>query len=143
MSDPTPPPNYGQEPPHHASPPYGGPGAHPAALTAEEITWGGAAHWSALVASLLGGLSLLGPLVVLLVKGGGSAYVRRQSVESLNFQLSMLIYAIIAFLLIFVLVGLLLLPLVLLAWLVFTILGTVRASGGEEYHYPLTIRMVS
>jgi uncharacterized Tic20 family protein len=63
-------------------------------------------------------------------------------VESLNFQLSILIYAAVSFMLIFVLVGVVLLPIVGLVWLVFTIIGSVRASKGEDYRYPVTLRMV-
>jgi uncharacterized Tic20 family protein len=136
------PPAYGQQPPQYAGPQYAGPPQHPAGPTSEEITWGAAAHWSALVASIIA-LAFLGPLIVMLTKGNESPYVRRQAVESLNFQLSMLIYGIVSFVLIFVLVGLVLLPIVGVVWLVFTIIGAVRAAKGEEYHYPLTIRMVS
>jgi uncharacterized Tic20 family protein len=132
------PPAYGQQPP----PQYAGPPQRPAGLTSEEVTWGAAAHWSALVASIIA-LAFLGPLIVMLTKGNESPYVRRQAVESLNFQLSMLIYGIVSFVLVFVLVGLVLLPIVGLVWLVFTIIGSVRAAKGEEYRYPLTIRMVS
>ena len=109
----------------------------------EERTWAGAAHWSALVAALLGGLSFLGPLLVLLIQGNKSPYVRRHAVESLNFQLSLLIYALVSAVLILVLVGLFLLVVVGLMWLIFPILATIKAANGEEYRYPLTIRMVS
>ena len=34
------------------------------------------------------------------------------------------------------------LPLVGLAWLVFTVIGAVRASSGEDYRYPFSLRMV-
>ena len=114
----------------------------PPDLTPEERTWGGAAHWSALVGMVVA-MAFLGPLVVLLVKGNESAWVRRQAVESLNFQLSILIYAVISGALVLVLVGLVLLPLVGLMWLVLTVVGSVRAAAGEDYRYPLTIRMVS
>ena len=58
------PPSYGAPPPHGqppqtqrpAAPAYGGPPPpppqYPGGLTPEEITWGCAAHWSALVASV-------------------------------------------------------------------------------------------
>src|SRR6478609_3010172 len=126
-------PTYGQPPTYGPPPTYGGQPMYqqpvnPGGLTNEEITWGSAAHWSA--------LAFLGPLIVMLTKGNQSAYVRRQSVESLNFQLSILIYGIVSFILLFVLVGFVLLPIVGLMWLVFTIIGAVRASRGEEYHYP-------
>ena len=140
-----PPPAYGGQPPAYGGgqpPTYGGPPQQYGAPTPDEITWGCAAHWSALVASIVA-LAFLGPLIVMLTKGNQSAYVRRQSVESLNFQLSILIYGIVSFILLFVLVGFILLPIVGIMWLVFTIIGAVRASRGEEYRYPVTIRMVS
>lgn len=115
---------------------------HPSGLTPDERTWGGAAHWSALVAAFVA-LAFLGPLLVLLLKGPSSPYVRRQAVESLNFQLSMLIYATVSAVLVLVLVGFVLLAVVGVLWLVFTILGSVRSADGGEYRYPLTIRMVS
>lgn len=143
MSEPMQPPQGG-EPPYGGQPPappaYGAPAPH--GPTPDELTWGGAAHWSALVASVVA-LAFLGPLIIMLTKGNESAYVRRQAVESLNFQLSILIYGVVSFVLVFVLVGFLLLPIVGLMWLVFTIVGSVRAARGEEYRYPLTIRMVS
>ncbi len=108
----------------------------------EERTWGSAAHWSAFVAAFVA-LAFLGPLLVLLLKGNESAYVRRQAVESLNFQISMLIYAVVSGVLVLVLVGLLLLVVVGLAWVVFTLIGTIRSTNGEEYRYPLTLRLVS
>ena len=121
------------------------------APTGDDRTWGGAAHWSALVGAFVA-LAFLGPLLVLLVKGE-SPWVRRQAVESLNFQLSMLIYgfvgAILAAVFVFATLGfgaLLVLPVALAFgawWLVFTIIGSVKASNGEDYRYPLTIRMVS
>ena len=107
----------------------------------DERTWAGAAHWSALLAMVIA-MAFLGPLLVLLLKGNDSPFVRRQAVESLNFQLTILVAALVSFILVFVVVGLLLLPLVGLAWLVFTILGAVKASSGEDYRYPFAIRMV-
>jgi uncharacterized protein len=107
----------------------------------DERTWAGAAHWSALLASLVV-LAFLGPLIVLLVKGNDSPFVRRQAVESLNFQITILIAAAVSFALLFVVIGIVLLPLVGLAWLVFTIIGAVKASSGEDYRYPFSLRMV-
>lgn len=107
----------------------------------EERTWAGAAHWSALVASVVA-MAFLGPLLVLLFKGRESAFVRRHAVESLNFQISVLIYGLVALVLCLLLVGFLLLAGLGVAWLVLTIIGAVRASNGEEYRYPLILRLV-
>lgn len=110
-------------------------------LTADEQTWGGAAHWSALVGAFVA-LAFLGPLLVLLVKGNTSPYVRAQAVESLNFQITTLIYAAVSFVLVFALVGILLLLVVGIWWLVFTLIGSVKSANGELYRYPLTVRLV-
>lgn len=135
-------PGLGPQPPAYTGQPAHQPPTHPSGLTADEVTWGGAAHWSAFVAAFVA-MAFLGPLVIMLTKGNESAYVRRQAVESLNFQLSILIYGAVSFVLVFVVVGFVLLPAVGLLWLICTILGSVRSARGEEYHYPLTIRLVS
>ena len=134
------------------SDPYGMPtGGQPHQLTPDERTWGGAAHWSALVSAFVA-LAFLGPLLVLLVKGNESPYVRAQATESLNFQLSVLVYAavgaVVGLVLSIATLGLGLILFVPLAlafgayWLVFTIIGSVRSAEGHLYRYPLTIRMV-
>jgi uncharacterized Tic20 family protein len=56
------------------------------------------------------------------------------------------VLAIATFVLMFVLVGFLLIPLFLVllaAWIIFVIVAAVAASRGEEYRYPLTIRFVT
>ena len=88
----------------------------------------------------------------MLLKGESSPFVRRHAVESLNFQISLLIYSvvlgIVAAVLVIVTVGLallvvlpvgLLLALVVLALI---IIATFKASNGEDYRYPFTIRLV-
>ncbi len=44
---------------------------------------------------------------------------------------------------ILVAIGLVLLPIVGLVWFVLVIVGAVKASNGEYYRYPLTIRFIS
>jgi len=88
-------------------------------------------------------MAFLVPLLIMLVKGKESGFVRAHAVESLNFQLSMLIYGFIGFLLIFVGIGLIVLPVLGVLWLVLVVIATMRASEGKPYRYPLTIRFVS
>ncbi|MDH5372172.1 MAG: DUF4870 domain-containing protein, partial [Acidimicrobiia bacterium] len=59
-----------------------------------------------------------------------------------NFNLSFLIWGVVSFLLMFVLIGFLLLPIVAIAWLVLAIIGTLKVSNGEFYRYPLTVRFI-
>lgn len=88
------------------------------------------------------GIPVIGPLVVFLVFGHRSAFVLHHGAESLNFNITMLIALIASFILVFVLIGFLLLPIVGLLWLVLTILAAVAGSRGEWYRYPLTVRFV-
>ena len=110
---------------------------------AEERTWAMAAHLSSVLGVWFFFLGAAGPLVVLLAQGQRSAFVRAQSIEALNFNLSVLIYSIVAWVLVFVLIGI---PIVIalgIFWLVLTVIATVKVSNGEPYRYPLTIRMVT
>jgi uncharacterized Tic20 family protein len=111
--------------------------------------WAMWAHLSAL-AGLLIGFNFVGPLIIYLVKKDEDPFVRDQAAEALNFNLSCFIYlavsAIVTFVLILVIIGLFLLPFlaaIIIAWVVFVVIGAIRAGNGEVYRYPLTIRFVS
>jgi uncharacterized protein len=119
------------------------------ASAADARQWAMFAHLSALFGLLIG-FNFLGPLIIYLVKRDSDPFIRDQAAEALNFNLSAFIYlvslSIVTFILIFVLVGLLLLPLIaagIIAWVVFVIVGGMRANNGEVYRYPLTIRFVT
>jgi uncharacterized Tic20 family protein len=86
--------------------------------------------------------NIVGPLVLWLVKKPESTFLERVGREVLNFQISFSIYMLIASVLIWAFVGFLLAPVVGITWLVLTILGAVKASNGEEYRFPLTIRFL-
>jgi uncharacterized protein len=129
-------------PPPQAWPPAGGPAMPPGAADANARQWAMIAHLSAL-AGLVIGLNWLGPLIVYLVKKDEHPFIADQSREALNFNLSVFIYLIVSAILIVVVVGLLLLPVVAIAWLVLTIIAAMRASNGEQYRYPLTVRLVT
>jgi hypothetical protein len=108
----------------------------------DERNWAVAAHLSAVVGAWVA-LGFIGPLVVLLLGAGRSAFARAHTVEALNFNLSVLLYAFIGGLLVWLLgLGLLILLVVGVLWLIGTILATVKAANGEMYRYPLTIRVV-
>ena len=65
-----------------------------------------------------------------------------QGKEAVNFQISMLIYGIVAGLLCFLCVGFVLAPAVAIFDLVFLLIAAVKANNGEHYRYPLTIRFI-
>lgn len=109
--------------------------------TSEERTWAWVSHAGCFVGAAVA-MAFLVPLIIMLVKGNDSPFVRRHAVESLNFQISVLIYAAVSALLALVLVGFLLLAALGVLYLIVVILATVKAANGEEYRYPLTIRLV-
>jgi uncharacterized protein len=88
------------------------------------------------------GFSLIGPLIVWLVKKDESAFINAQGRELLNFQISFLIYAIVCIPLCFVLIGIPLLIVVGLASFILTIIGLVKATEGKIYRFPVTIKML-
>ncbi|HEY3545181.1 MAG TPA: DUF4870 domain-containing protein [Propionicimonas sp.] len=108
---------------------------------ADENVWSGAAHWSAILASFVG-LGFLGPLIVLLTQGTKSPRVRANAVESLNFEITFIIAMIASVLLIFIVIGIVTTILIPLAWLILRILASVQASSGQDYRYPVNIRLV-
>jgi len=88
------------------------------------------------------GFSLLGPLIVWLVKKHESAFIDRQGRELLNFQLSFLIYTIACVPLCFLLIGIPMLVAVGVAAFTLTVIGLVKATEGKIYRFPLAIRML-
>ena len=87
-------------------------------------------------------LGFIVPLVVWLIKKDESPYLARNSAEALNFQITMLIAYCVCMVLTVVLIGMLLLPLVWLFNLVLCIVAAVKTSNGEDYRYPMTIRLI-
>lgn len=116
-------------------PPPGPPPPQPMSESDARL-WAMLSHLSGII------ISVIGPLIIMLVFGPRNAFVKGQSTEALNFQLTILIAAIISSLLIFVIIGIILLPIVLIVGLVFFIIGGIKAYGGEDYRYPFNIRMV-
>jgi uncharacterized protein len=134
-------------PPTPPGPPPGGyqqgpPPGMPPVPTSEERTWALVAHVGSLVAAWFA-MGFLCPLVVLLVKGDSSPFVRRHAVESLNFQISLLIYLIASAILVLLIIGIFMLIALGIFALVVIILATIAASNGQDYRYPLTIRLIS
>lgn len=85
--------------------------------------------------------SFIGPLIIYLV--AEDKFSKEQSKEALNWQISLLIYSIISGILIIILVGILLLIGLGIMNLVVCIVAAVRASEGNKYKYPLTIRFLN
>lgn len=100
--------------------------------------------------------NILGPLVVWLIQREKSPFVDEHGKESINFQLSLIVYSfvgvlllVVSAILVIVFIGIFMLVivgLIVLALFVFSlivvIVASVRASNGEMYRYPLSIRFL-
>jgi uncharacterized Tic20 family protein len=117
--------------------------ASSAAPTENERTWGMLAHLSALagvVVWLLG--CVLGPLAVYLWRRDSSEFVAGHAREALNFNITVALAALVCIALMVVFVGFILGTALFIAWLVLTLIAAIRASEGERYRYPFSLRLV-
>ncbi len=105
--------------------------------TDDEKTWALVAHISPMVALFLG------PLLVLVVKGNESKWVRAHALESLNFSITLFIGYMISFGLTFVVIGMCMLPAMLAIGVVLHIIAGVKAFQGGTYRYPFALRLIN
>jgi uncharacterized protein len=92
--------------------------------------------------SVVFGAGLVLPLIVYLWKKPESTVVADHAKEALNFHLSLFIYSLACIPLVFIFIGIPLLILLGLFSLIMSIIGTIKASDGNLYRYPLTIRFI-
>jgi uncharacterized Tic20 family protein len=107
--------------------------------------WGMFAHLSAFTAVLTAGIgAIVGPLIIWQIKKEQYPFVEDQGKESLNFQITMLIYSLVASLTLFLCIGTILLPAVAIVDIVFTIVAAIKANDGIRYRYPkyLNLRLI-
>jgi uncharacterized Tic20 family protein len=106
------------------------------------------AHLSAPIAALVsaGWLSLLGPLIVYLVKKD-DPLARRAAAGAFNFNLAFWLLYLVSWLLIFTVIGAVIgIPLIIVLFVVSLwchVKGAIRAANDEPYDYPFQIRVLS
>ncbi len=106
-------------------------------------------HLSALAGYVIPFGNIIGPLVIWQIKKNEFPSVEEHGKASLNFQLTVLIALVVsgtaAFLLSFVCIGFLLIPAVIavaLCGLIFAIIAGIKASNGEPYRYPWSLKLI-
>ncbi|HRE04379.1 MAG TPA: DUF4870 domain-containing protein [Opitutaceae bacterium] len=114
----------------------------PASSSNDAKTWAMLCHLSALAGFIIPVGNIIGPLIVWQIKKTEFPQVDDQGKESLNFQITVLLAAIVSFVLMFVVIGIFLLAAVGIANLVFIIIATLRANQGELYKYPFNLRLI-
>lgn len=88
------------------------------------------------------GGNVIAPLIVWLTQREKSAFVADQSLEALNFNLTVFLAEIACALLFIVGIGIVLSLALGVIWLIGTILGALRASEGQRYRHRFILRLV-
>ncbi|MED5238087.1 MAG: DUF4870 domain-containing protein [Pseudomonadota bacterium] len=109
----------------------------------EERSQAMACHLLALIGFVIPFGNLVGPLIMWVVKKDESSFVDDQGKEAVNFNITILIAFFVSFLLTFVVIGAILMPIIGLFWLVMTIIAGLKANEGVTYRYPLTLRLIN
>ena len=122
--------------PHSAEDPYSSSATSSGLVTQEDRTWAMLAHLAAILGYLGGIGQYVVPLVIYLMYKDKSKFVAFHALQSLYFQLALLVagLAVLVIALLTCVGGLLALPLSIGA-LVYGIVAAIRASNGEWFEY--------
>jgi uncharacterized protein len=101
-----------------------------------------AAHLSTFAGLVVPFGSVIGPLAVWLTRRDPDPFIDQAGREALNFGISIAIYGLVALVATLMLVGIPLLIVGAIAWVVLASLAAVKASHGQAYGYPPTMRLV-
>jgi uncharacterized Tic20 family protein len=111
-------------------------------LSETERNWAMLSHLSALAGFFFPFGGIIGPLICWLSRKDESTWVDKNGKASLNFQLSILLYIVLAIPLCFIIIGI---PIILLLGtfkIICIIIASVKASKGEFFRYPLLIPFI-
>jgi uncharacterized Tic20 family protein len=114
------------------------------AATVDEIvrTTAVAAHLSTFAGLVVPFGSVIGPLVVWLTRRDRDPFIDQAGREALNFGITIAVYGAVLLVAALMVVGIPLLMAGVVAWVVLASLAAVKASQGQTYRYPLTMRLV-
>jgi uncharacterized Tic20 family protein len=108
-------------------------------LSESERNWAMFCHLSAFAGFFFPFGGIIGPLICWLSRKDEFAWVNENGKAAMNFQLSILLYMVLAIPLCFILIGI---PIVIFLGtlkVICIIIASVKASNGERFRYPLSI----
>lgn len=111
-------------------------------LDKESRQWAMICHLSALIGIVIPLGSLIGPLVVWLIKKETMPFVDEQGKEAVNFNITVILISILLIPLVFIVIGIPLLILVGLGAVILMIIAALKANDGVSYRYPFTLRLI-
>jgi uncharacterized Tic20 family protein len=111
-------------------------------LSESERNWAMLCHLSSFAGYFFPFGGILGPLICWLSKKDESQWVNFNGKQALNFQLSILLYMVLAIPLVFIIVGIPILVFLGFLEVICVVIASVKASKGEEFRYPLNIPFI-
>ncbi len=105
-------------------------------------TWAMVLHLSVFAGYIVPLAGLVVPIVVWQLKKEEMPALDDHGKMVVNFLISMLIYSVISFVLVFAFIGIPLLFALSIIGIVFPIIGGIKANGGELWQYPLILKLV-
>jgi len=111
-------------------------------LTETERNWAMLCHLSAFAGFFFPFGAIIGPLICWLSRRDESSWVNVNGRNSMNFQLSILLYIVLAIPLCFIVIGIPIIIGLLTLKVICIIIASIKASKGENFRYPLVIPFV-
>ena len=111
-------------------------------LTDSERNWAMFCHLSAFAGFFFPFGGIVGPLVCWLSKRDESVWVYVNGRDSLNFQLSILLYMTLTIPLCFIIIGFPIIGVLVMLKIICVIIASVKAAKGEAFRYPLAIPFI-
>jgi len=110
--------------------------------TQSERDWAMFCHLSAFAGFFFPFGGILGPLICWISRKDESEWVDYNGKASMNFQLSLLLYTVLAIPLCFIIVGIPILIFIFILKIVCIIVASIRAAKGDVFKYPLSIPFI-
>lgn len=109
----------------------------------DENLWAMLCHISVFAGFLMPFGNIIAPLIIWLIKKDEYPLVNDQGKEAINFQITLTIYLFASAILILIIVGIPMLIALGFFGFIVTIIAAIKASEGEKYRYPMTIRFIN
>lgn len=107
-----------------------------------ERNWAMLCHLSAFAGFFFPFGGIIGPLICWLSKKDESLWINNNGRASLNFQLSMLLYIVLAIPLVFIVIGIPIIVFLGILKIICVIIASIKAAKGERYKYPISIPFI-
>jgi uncharacterized Tic20 family protein len=111
-------------------------------LSESERTWAMLCHLSAFAGFFFPFGGIIGPLICWLSRKDESQWIDQNGKQSLNFEISILLYIVLAAPLCIIIIGIPIVIFLVFLKVICIIIASVKASKGEEFKYPVTIPFI-